>query len=120
LQGRHEEAIAEFGRVKGLENNPRYLSWLGYAYGVSGRKDDALGVLNRLGELSHQTSISPFWIASVHVGMGEKDETFKWLEKLLNEDARYGAVTLKVSPFFDTLRSDPRYADLLRRANFEP
>jgi hypothetical protein len=91
------------------------LSWLGYVYGVAGRKDEAERVLARLQELSTQTYVSPYWMASVYAGLGEKDETFKCFEKLLEEPASGGAVTLKVSPFFDNLRSDPRFADLLRR-----
>jgi hypothetical protein len=51
------------------------------------------------------------------VGLGEKDKAFEWLEKSY-EDRSLGAI--KVNPAYDPLRSDPRFADLLRRTNLQP
>jgi len=53
-------------------------------------------------------------------GTGRKDQAFRWFERVLEERAAGGAVSLKVNPIFDNLRSDPRFADLLRRTNLAP
>jgi hypothetical protein len=54
------------------------------------------------------------------LGLGEKDKAFVWLEKGYDERAMSSVFTLlKVDPIFDPLRSDPRFADLLRRMNLE-
>ncbi len=54
----------------------------------------------------------------IYVGLGEKDKAFEWLEKAY-EDRSIGSsfAGIKVDPVFDPLRSDPRFADLLRRMN---
>jgi len=51
------------------------------------------------------------------VGLGEKDKAFEWLEKDYDDRA---ILAIKVAPYFDPLRSDPRFADLLRRMNLQP
>jgi hypothetical protein len=55
------------------------------------------------------------------VGLGEQDEAFEWLEKsYADRSIGVGFATIKVDPQFDPLRSDPRFADLLRRMNLAP
>ena len=120
INGQHEEAIAELRQIRDLENNPAYLSWLGYLYGVAGKRDEARTVGIQLQGLAQRTSVSPLWMTVFHIGLGEKDEAFQWLERVFEEKAGGGAVSLKVNPLFDPLRSDPRFADLLRRANLVP
>jgi hypothetical protein len=56
-------------------------------------------------------------LARIYVGLGKKDKAFEWLEKGY-EDRSIGAI--KVEPAYDPLRSDPRFADLLRRMNLQP
>ena len=51
----------------------------------------------------------------IHAGLGEKDEAFKWAERMF-EEQDFVVLGLKVNPVFDSLRPDPRYALLLRRA----
>ena len=59
-------------------------------------------------------------MAAAWIGLGERDEAFRWFERVFAEHAACGAVSLKVNPSFDSLRDDPRYSDLLRRAGFTP
>ncbi|SRR6266550_2439368 len=85
---------------------------------ASGRGDQARDILNRLKEQSQRSYVSPCDIAEVHAALGEEDQAFEWLEKAY--DARSGDLRfLKVSQSFpDSLRSDPRFTDLLRRVGF--
>jgi hypothetical protein len=73
-------------------------------------------------ELSKQAYVLAWSIAVVHAALGEKDKDFEWLEKGYEE--RSLGVTyflaIKVDPVFDPLRSDPCFADLMRRMNLQP
>ena len=116
----HQEAIAEF--QKALEpsgGSPEALSGLGHTYAVSGKRDKARKVIDQLKELSTRRYIDPGLIATIHTGLGEKDEAFQWLEKAY-EDRSGLLVHAKAEPDFDSLRSDPRFTDLLRRVGLTP
>ena len=71
-------------------------------------------VLDELLELSRRRYVSPFAIALIYTGLGEKDQAMAWLRKSTEERAR-PIMSLKVNPVFDGLRSDPRFTDLMRR-----
>lgn len=114
-QGRHEAAIAELLRIRNLEDDQLQLSVAGYIYGMAGRRGEAQQALSRLAVLSRQTYVAPSSMARVYMGLGERDEALRWVERMFDE-RDVGVVALKVSPIFDVLRPDPRYPDLLRRA----
>lgn len=117
-KGMYKEAIAEFQRAVALSGDDlRVRANLGHAYAVSGRRDEALRMLAESKGQSERRYISPFNIAIVYVGLGEKDQAFEWLEKAY-DDRLLWMVFLKVDPRLDSLRSDPRFADLLRRMRF--
>jgi hypothetical protein len=63
--------------------------------------------------------VSPWLRALIHTGLRNKDQAFIWLEKAY-EDRAVNLMFLKVEPILDALRSDPRYADLMRRMNLIP
>ena len=92
---------------------------LGYAYGVSGRKDEARKVLNEMKQLARQRYISAYDMALIYVGLDEKDLAFTWLEKAY-EERSFGLSNIKAEPRMDSLRSDPRFQDLLRRIGLPP
>jgi len=114
-KGRYVEAIAEYQKSIPLSgNSPDEPASLGYAYGLSGKRREAHQVIDELKKRSERSYIPPTLIAIIYTGLGEKDQAFAWLDKAYNE--RDGIlVLLKVEPMFDSLRSDPRFADLLRR-----
>jgi len=118
-KGEFPEAIAEFQKARQLEDKPVMIAWLGHAYGVSGKKGEAHKLLNYLKESAKQRYVSPFYIAIVYKGVGEKDQAFEWLQKAY-EDGSGWLVLLKADPVMDPLRSDPRYQDLLRRIGLPP
>jgi serine/threonine protein kinase/tetratricopeptide (TPR) repeat protein len=114
-KGMFDEAEAEFKKTLVIsENESETMSARAYAYAGAGRTDDARKVLDRLTELAKKNYVSPYTFARIHIGLEQIDEAFEWLEKTHKE--RHGIlIYLKVEPIFDRLRSDSRYADLLRR-----
>jgi hypothetical protein len=60
------------------------------------------------------------WRAKIYAGLVEKDKAFEWLEKAYEDHSIVSVGYIKTNPMFDPLRSDPRYADLLRRTNLQP
>ena len=51
---------------------------------------------------------------NAYLGLGENDQAFAWLEQAYKEQSNI-LLFLKVHPFFDPIRADPRFADLVRR-----
>jgi len=110
-----EEAIAAAEKAVELsERAPGALGMLGLVYGLAGRTADALKIRNELLELNKTRYVTPAALVNVYIGLGDKDQAFIWLEKAYQERSNYLAY-LKVFPLIDPLRSDPRYADLVRR-----
>ena len=81
---------------------------------MSGRGDEARKILDQLRERSEQTYVQPMWIAVIHLGLGENDQAFDWMQKAY-DDLSAWLVYLKVDPLFDPVRGDARFAVLLRR-----
>jgi serine/threonine-protein kinase len=119
-QGQFPEAIAEFQEAVRLGsgiNEPK--AFLGRVYAVSGKRAEARKVLEELNEVSKQFYVSPYNIALIYAGLGEKDQALAWLERAFAERSTWMPY-LKVDPWLDSLRSEPRFQDLLRRMNFPP
>jgi len=115
----YKEGIAEFEKALAISpGNNAALSGLGYAYAVAGRKAEAQQVLHQMNELAKQKYVPAAYRARIYVGLGEKGGAFESLEKGYEEHSLIGEIRL--SPAFDPLRSDPRFADLLRRMNLQP
>lgn len=112
--GKHEEAIAEIKQAISLRDEIRNTAALGYAYAVAGKRAEARKVIDDLVELSKGEYVRTFYIAGIYAALGERDQAFAWLEKAYQD--RHPQMTLiGVDPAFDPLRSDPRFAALLRR-----
>ena len=112
-----EAAIAEFQRAIELNGH----SWaldanLAYAYGVSGHKVDALRIAGELERQNQQNGSLEANIALIHVGLGNADEAITWLDKAYGD--RFNP-SIVVRPEFDSLRSDPRFKDLMRRLGLD-
>jgi len=111
----YTEAIAALQNASRISGgDPVILGSLGHAYAISGRKSDALRSIAELKELAKQRYVAPFDVAVVYVGLADKDHTFEWLQKAL-EDRSHWIIWLKNDPRFDSIRSDPRYGDVMRR-----
>jgi tetratricopeptide (TPR) repeat protein len=94
------------------------LSTLGLAYGSARMKDEAFKILERLDGLSKDRYVGSYWRAVVWLGLGEKNEALENLEKAYLERESLMAA-LKVWPMLDSLRSEPRFKDLLKKMNLD-
>jgi len=112
---RYEEAIAEFLQGRELLDLPMVVANLGHAYAVAGKRDQALEVLEELDQTSKQRYVSPFYVAAVHVGLGEVERALGWLEKAI-ETRDVWPLFLRTDPRFDPLRSDESFKALMERA----
>ncbi len=118
--GKHDEAIAEAQKAIDLSEGrePALITTLGYVYAAAGKQEEAKKVLSQALELSKQMYISPFGIASIFVGLGQKDKAFEWLEKAYEEHDHWMNL-FKVHRILESLHEDPRYTILLRKMNLD-
>jgi tetratricopeptide (TPR) repeat protein len=118
-KGMYTEAIADFQKGVKLSGSPLIVALLGHAYAASGNKLEAQRLLGELQDLQSRRYVSPYTVAAIYAGLGDKDQTFKWLEKAF-EGRDIWLMNLKVDPVFSKLRSDRRFTDLLARAGLRP
>ena len=111
--GELSAAVTELHKAVSLSDSPIYRALLGHVYGLIGDRVKALSALDDLSTLSRERDVSPLDIAVVHTGMGDRDSAFEWLEKAYQE--RTMRIQELPDPLFDSLRSDVRFAGLMRR-----
>ena len=116
-KGDTSSGLEELEKAKSMEPTPLVISKLGYAYAKIGRKDEARKLLAKLKDESKSRYVAPFFIAIIYIGLTEKDEAFAWLEKSY-QDREFWLCWLKMDPKLDSLRSDSRFIDLMRRVGF--
>src|SRR5581483_3318233 len=117
-QKRYEDAMTElkiFNEIVGESNG---LGDMGYIYAVTGKRKEAEEMLS-LAEKNMNETMDPVSQMWIYIGLDRIDDAFACLER----DYRSHATTLtslKVNPRYDSLRSDPRFADLMRRVHLAP
>jgi serine/threonine-protein kinase len=119
-QRRYQEAIAEFQKTVELSGSAsRYQGDLGYCYAAMGRRAEAQAILKKLEEKYARREANGQSLAGVYASLGDNDQAFAWLEKDYQQRSGYlPNITWRFA--FDDLRSDPRYADLVRRMGLQP
>jgi serine/threonine protein kinase/tetratricopeptide (TPR) repeat protein len=119
-QSRYNKARAEFQKV--MNNIKERLSYAHFlnciALAKMGKKEEAEKMLEELLEQSKQVNIFPVVIAGIYAALDQKDKAFEWLRKAF-EEHDIELRSLKVEPEFDSLRSDPRFTDLLKKIGLE-
>lgn len=122
MQARYPEAIAE--AQKGVELSEIRSSFalgpLGYCYAVAGRRSEAIEILRELEKKYARGESTGAYLAWVYAGLGDKEQAFAWLEKDFQDRSGPLAINITGYPVLDTLSSDARYADLLRRMGLRP
>jgi tetratricopeptide (TPR) repeat protein len=119
-KGMYEEAISEYSKLRSLVgDSPKILSYLGRAYAGAGKRDEAQKMIAELKEQSKRRYVSAYLIAWVYARLGDKEQTLAWLEKAWQDQDQW-LVWIKVTPMLDSVRSDPRFTELVRRVGLEP
>jgi tetratricopeptide (TPR) repeat protein len=108
------KALDSFERLTILDDSFLYLASLGHAYGLKGDQTRALTILDQLEKRSKHQYVSSYCRALVYIGLGEKDLAFYWLDRAFEERSEM-IPYLKLGVDCDSLRSDPRFHELLRR-----
>ena len=118
--GMSEEAIAAMQTaLERGQQHPIVRGICGYAYAMAGKKAEAHKVLEDLKGLSKGRFKFAFPIARIHAARGEKDQAFEWLRKSCDErDSR--VIWIKVDPTLEGVRSDPRFAQVLKEMGLPP
>jgi eukaryotic-like serine/threonine-protein kinase len=116
----YEQLSRPADAIRELENSVAhspislYQGALGHAYAVGGQRTMALQVLRELQARSDSSYVSPFDIATIYAGLGDRAKTFEYLEKAYRERVPY-LVYLAVDPHFDEFRTDSSFRELVRR-----
>ena len=119
-KGMYREGLPPLKKYSALSRGRAMsLALLGYAHARLGERSEALRILEQLEAASKERYTPAVSFAVVYAGLGEKDQAFAWLEKAYGErTSRLGY--LKVEPLWDPLRTDLRFADLVRRIGLPP
>jgi len=114
-QGLQREAVSSLDKVSDLSRwGAAAIALVGYSYGRLGEKNEALKMREALTSASEQVFVSAFFFALIYAGMGDNDQALRLLDKAFDE--RFNRLAyLNVEALWDPLRSDPRFAELLRR-----
>jgi TolB-like protein/tetratricopeptide (TPR) repeat protein len=115
LKGAPGDAIGEYQRAAELNDDPRVLAFIGHAEAIMGRESDARAILAQLTEASKTRYVSGYSFAVIHLGLGEKDQALDWLEKDAREPTGFEINFIKVDPYLDPLRGDPRFEALVQK-----
>jgi len=111
----YSEAIDEFNKTDAaLPGWVVTIAGMGNAYGEWGHRAEAEQILVRLNEMTRAKYVTPYGIALVYAGLGDKNQAFVWLSKAVQGRSHW-LVWLNRDPRWDRLRSDPRFADLTKR-----
>lgn len=116
--GNLAEAIENLEQVVNLTRASHFKALLGRAYAIAGQKGKAVAILEELRDLARQRYVSPFDIAVVHAGLGDRDAAFECLEDAYQQ--RVFRIIELTLPMFDDLRSDRRWVDLVQRVGLFP
>jgi serine/threonine-protein kinase len=113
-KGMYEKALASMQKTTSLSPSLNFKASLGHTYAAAGKRREAQEVIDLLVEKSKEKYVPSYYFALIYAGLGEKDRAFDWLEKAVTERSTLLAY-LQMDPRIAGLRSDPRFADIVRR-----
>ena len=108
-------AIEQYEKARALNEDPSMLGLLGNAYAAAGRKDEAIKIRDELETISKQRYVSAYSFALVYLGLGDKDEAIRRLQKSYEDRAGESLRFIRVDPLLDPLRGDPRFEALAEK-----
>jgi eukaryotic-like serine/threonine-protein kinase len=115
----YPQAVSEYDKIpahdKAVAPESQFVaSFRGWVYAVSGRRTDALKIAQEFRDLSSHSYVDFYLFAGIYAGLDDKDEAFRLLEKGYEQHS-VAMPYLGVDVFWNGMRSDPRFVDLLRR-----
>ena len=114
--GKMAEAIAAYKKAVELSKGDQdAFASLAHAYAATGKRSEAEKILHDLQRQSKTTYVSPYLIATVFAGLGQNDQAFEYLNKAYDDHSLDLSWQIKADLRLDSLRSDSRFQDLLRR-----
>ncbi len=117
-RGDLSKAIDILGRAMILDDSPTYLASLAHFYGLNGDQTKSLAILDQLEKRAKDQYVSAYCRAVIYIGLNEMDLAFEWLEKAFEERSEM-VPFLRLGAECDSLRSDPRFHNLLSRCGLE-
>jgi len=118
-KGMYEEAIAAFQEARVLcgDLGHEALAYLGCAYARAGQNQEVKILLSDLEKHPQENYVSPYNIATIYVALEERERAFQWLERAFEERDEH-LVWIKVDPRLESIRSDARFRNLLKKLGF--
>ena len=112
---RNDLAIIEGeSAVKLSGGSPLMRAALAHTLAAAGRTNEARQILDDLTALARERYVAPYFLAGIHVGLGQNDRAMECLERSYEEHSHW-LIYLHLDPSMDSLRQDPRFQDLLQR-----
>lgn len=113
--GKLQEAISEYQKAIEISGSSNGAVALAHAYSAVGKKADAEKILRNLEQKLRGTADSPYTMATIYAGLGEKDKALEFLERAYSEKSLDMSISPNSDLTLDSLRPDPRFQSLLRR-----
>jgi tetratricopeptide (TPR) repeat protein len=118
-QGKHKEGLDELRKAASLSGgSPLYTAQVGVSLALAGERREALRVLRELRDMSAERYVSPYGVAQIYAALNDKEQTYEWLETAYRDRAVWMSY-LAVDPLFDSIRSEARFRDLVRRVGLD-
>jgi len=117
---RYQEAVAEGEKATALSGgSPLMRAALAHTYARAGRMNETRQILSDLSELAKQSYVSPYFLAGIYVGLGEKYRALECLQAAYKEKSHW-LIYLHIDPGMDSLRDEPCFKDLLCSVGLPP
>jgi len=114
-QGKHKEGLDELRKAASLSgDSPLYIAQVGVSLALTRERKEALRIIRELQDISGKRYVSPYGVAQIYAALNDKEQTYRWLEIALRDRAVWMSY-LAVDPVFDSIRSEARFRDFLRR-----
>jgi TolB-like protein/DNA-binding winged helix-turn-helix (wHTH) protein/Flp pilus assembly protein TadD len=116
--GQPDEAITVLEKALGPNRNPAVMSVLVRAYAHAGRRREALRLVDELKRRQQTSYVAAAPFVNAYLGLGDNEQALAWLERAYQEQSNMLQL-IKVHPYFDPLRGDPRFVDLVHRVGLD-
>ena len=116
--GQPDEAIPVLEKALGPDRNPAVMGVLVRAYAHAGRRKEALRLLDELKRRQQKSYVAAAPFVNAYLGLGDNEQALAWLERAYEEQSNMLQL-IKVHPYLDPLRSDPRFVDLVHRVGLD-